>query len=134
MHLRHPVVCGSQNFNDLSTDHLQFGVFAVCCRVLQCDAVCCSVMRLEFQMTRALINFSCGVFAVCCPCVAVFYRVLQCGALRVSNNLRAVHVHTHTNTSTSTHTHSSANTNNKRVSINIHTHVDRCTHTRMLTR
>jgi len=56
---------------------------AVCCSMLPCVAVCCSVEKLG-DVTRAEECVELRV-AVCCsvlPCVAVCCRVLQCVAVR----------------------------------------------------
>jgi len=55
---------------------------AVCCSVLQCVAVCCSVLQ---RVAACCSVGQCG--AVCCSvlqCVAVYCSVLQCVAVRCS--------------------------------------------------
>ena len=49
----------------------------VCCSVLQCVAVCCSVLQVSMAIIRLLC---CSVL----QCVAVCYSVLQCVAVRCS--------------------------------------------------
>jgi len=63
---------------------------AVCCSVLQCAAVCCGVLQCVAVCCSVLqcVAVCCSVLwcvAVCCSvlqCVAVCFRVLQCVAVR----------------------------------------------------
>ena len=67
---------------------------AVWCRVLQCDAVCCSALLIEFVIGGVCVHTKQECVAVCCSvlqcvavccsvsaCVVVCCNVLQCVAV-----------------------------------------------------
>jgi len=64
----------------------------VCCSVLQCVAVCCSVLQLEYGLEGSnVFDVSGGVCVAVCysvlQCVAVCCSVLQCVAVCCSWNM-----------------------------------------------